>query len=39
MVKKSIFMFPTKKYLTIVKQGYKDYNLDQKFLKQALKNL
>ncbi|WP_415323942.1 gamma-glutamylcyclotransferase family protein [Candidatus Pelagibacter sp. Uisw_127] len=38
MVKKSIFMFPTKKYLSIVNQGYKDCNLDQKFLKQALKN-
>ena len=38
MVKKTIFMFPTDKYLNIVKKGYKDCNLDNKFLTQALKS-
>ena len=38
MVNKSIFKFPTEKYLNIVKQGYKDCSLDDKFLKKALSN-
>ena len=38
MVKKTIFMFPTDKYFNIVKKGYKDRNLDNKFLTQALKS-
>ena len=36
MVKKSIFAFPTERYLNIVKRGYKDCNLDYKYLKKAL---
>ena len=36
MVGKSPFRFPTERYLNIVKQGYKDCNLDQKYLKKAL---
>ena len=36
MVKKTCFMFPTKKYLNIVKKGYTDCNLDKKYLKKAL---
>ena len=36
MVKKSPFKFPTKRYLNIVKQGYKDCNLDEKYLKKGL---
>ena len=36
MVSKSPFRFPTERYLNIVKQGYKDCNLDQKYLKKAL---
>jgi len=36
MVKKTIFTFPTKRYLNIVKRGYKDCMLDSKYLKQAL---
>ena len=36
MVKKTCFMFPTKKYLNTVKRGYKDCNLDRKYLKKAL---
>jgi hypothetical protein len=39
MVKKSLFKFPTERYLNIVKKGYKDCGLDVKFLKQGLKNI
>ena len=35
MVKKSIFAFPTERYLNIVKRGYKDCNLDYKYLKKT----
>ena len=38
MVKKSAFKFPTERYLNIVKQGYKDCDLDFKFLYQGLKS-
>ena len=38
MTKKSSFKFPTKRYLNIVKKGYKDCHLNMKYLKQALKN-
>tara|TARA_E500000331_G_C16629050_1_gene443488 strand:+ start:82 stop:486 length:405 start_codon:yes stop_codon:yes gene_type:complete len=37
MVKKTAFMYPTERYFNIVKKGYKDCNLDNKFLTQALK--
>ena len=37
MVKKSPFKFPTKKYLNIVKRGYKDCELNIKYLNSALK--
>ena len=36
MVKKTSFRFPTERYLNIVKCGYKDCKLDQKYLEQAL---
>ena len=36
MVNKTLFMFPTKRYLNIVTRGYKDCGLGIKFLKQAL---
>ena len=36
MVKKSLFKFPTERYLNVVKCGYKDCNLDQKYLNKAL---
>ena len=36
MVKKTSFRFPTIKYLNVVKQGYKDCRLDQKYLKKVL---
>ena len=37
MVKKSPFKFPTESYLNTVKRGYKDCNLNYKFLKKSLK--
>ena len=36
MVNKSPFKFPTERYLNIVKRGYKDCNLEKKYLKKAL---
>tara|TARA_B110000114_G_C14934634_1_gene333816 strand:- start:330 stop:731 length:402 start_codon:yes stop_codon:yes gene_type:complete len=36
MVKKTLFTFPTERYLNIVKKGYKNCDLDVKFLNQAL---
>ena len=36
MSKKSPFNFPTERYLNIVKKGYKDCKLDDKYLKKAL---
>ena len=36
MVKKTLFRFPTQKYLNTVKQGYKDCKLDNKYLIKAL---
>ena len=38
MVHKSSFKFPTERYLNVVKKGYKDCNLDNKYLIQALKD-
>ena len=38
MVKKTPFRFPTERYLNVVKRGYLDCELDQKFLKRALFN-
>ena len=32
MVKKSPFKFPTERYLNIIKEGYKDCGLDNKYL-------
>ncbi len=37
MVKKSPFKFPLEYYLNLIKQGYKDCNLDKKYLIAALK--
>ena len=36
MVKKTPFRFPTERYLNVIKRGYLDCKLDQKFLKKAL---
>ncbi len=38
MVKKTIFKFPTERYLNIVKKGYKDCDLNFNYLTRALKN-
>jgi gamma-glutamylcyclotransferase (GGCT)/AIG2-like uncharacterized protein YtfP len=38
MTKKTSFTFPTKRYLNIVKRGYKDCGLDKNELINALKN-
>jgi gamma-glutamylcyclotransferase (GGCT)/AIG2-like uncharacterized protein YtfP len=38
MIKKTEFTFPTKRYLDIVKRGYKDCDLDKKYLNRALNN-
>ena len=37
MTKKTPFMFPTERYLNVIKLGYKDCLLDVKFLHKALK--
>ncbi len=39
MAKKTVFRFPTDRYLNIVKRGYKDCNLNKKYLVKALRNL
>ena len=36
MVKKTKFIYPTKKYLNVVKRGYKDCKLNKKYLLKAL---
>ena len=38
MVQKTSFRFPNESYLNVVKRGYKDCKLDQKYLEQALSN-
>ena len=37
MAKKTLFAYPTDRYLNVVKEGYKDCNLDYQILKIALK--
>ena len=37
MVNKTVFRYPTKHYLNVVKKGYKDCKLENKFLSLALK--
>ena len=39
MVKKTPFKFPTTRYLNVIKQGYNDCRLDQKYLKKILNNI
>ena len=36
MVKKSSFKFPSERNLNVIKRGYKDCNLNYKYLKKAL---
>jgi gamma-glutamylcyclotransferase (GGCT)/AIG2-like uncharacterized protein YtfP len=37
MTRKTLFSYPTERYLNVVKRGYKDCNLDNRILKKALK--
>ena len=39
MAKKTKFRYPSERYLNVIKQGYKDCNLDKKYLIRALKNI
>ena len=36
MVKKTQFKFPTERYLNVVKRGYRDCKLNEKYLKKGL---
>ena len=36
MVKKTLFTYPTERYLNIIKKGYKDCGLDKKYLQIGL---
>jgi hypothetical protein len=36
MSKKTPFAYPAKNYLNIIKKGYKDCNLDKKYLRKSL---
>ena len=38
MAKKTLFTFPSQRYLNIIKCGYKDCKLDKNYLKKALKS-
>jgi len=38
MPKKSLFRFPTERYLNIIKVGYKNCGLDKKYLMRAIQN-
>ena len=38
MVKKSIFQYPTERYLNVIKRGYRDCKLEKKYLLNALLN-
>tara|TARA_X000000368_G_C22744626_1_gene585493 strand:- start:34 stop:441 length:408 start_codon:yes stop_codon:yes gene_type:complete len=38
MNKKTQFRYPTERYLNVIKQGYKDCKLDNKFLTKALRS-
>ena len=38
MVKKTLFKFPTERYLNVVKRGYRDCKLDVRLLTKALNN-
>jgi gamma-glutamylcyclotransferase (GGCT)/AIG2-like uncharacterized protein YtfP len=38
MPKKSLFRFPTERYLNIIKEGYKNCGLEKKYLMKAIQN-
>ena len=37
MTKKTLFTYPTERYLNVIRRGYKDCKLDYKYLKKALR--
>jgi Uncharacterized conserved protein len=39
MVKKTLFMYPTQRYLNVIKKGYKDCELNEKYLIKALNQI
>jgi gamma-glutamylcyclotransferase (GGCT)/AIG2-like uncharacterized protein YtfP len=39
MTKKTSFSFPTERYLNVIKKGYKDCSLDEKFLNKTLTSI
>ena len=39
MTKKTLFTYPTERYLNVIKRGYKDCNLDGKYLKKELSSI
>tara|TARA_B110001450_G_scaffold256821_1_gene288910 strand:- start:3793 stop:4239 length:447 start_codon:yes stop_codon:yes gene_type:complete len=39
MTKKTSFRFPTERYLNVIKKGYKDCSLDEKYLNKVLTSL
>ena len=39
MVKKTLFMYPTQRYLNVIKKGYKDCKLNEKYLIKALNQI
>lgn len=38
VIKKSVFKFPTERYLNILKRGHKGCTIDKKLLVKSLKN-
>ena len=38
MVKKTTFMYPTVRYLNVIKKGYKDCKINEKYLNKILMN-
>ena len=39
MVNKTLFMYPTERYLNVIKKGYKDCKLNEKYLIKALNKI
>ena len=39
MVNKTLFMYPTERYLNVIKKGYKDCKLNEKYLIKALNQI
>ena len=39
MVNKTLFMYPTERYLNVIKKGYKDCKLNERYLAKALNQI